>query len=176
MKHLLFDIESTGLLRRGSTIHCIVVRHLFDEDAPALVFDTVKDNVDEGIELLQKAEALAGHNIVSYDLQLLLELYPDFKVPDKIHDTLILSRLYHPNMQEDDYMRKPYGMPKKLYGSHGLEAWGHRLGEHKGSFGKENDWSTYSPEMLEYCLQDVNLNLCLYQRLYRRLPKADRLI
>ena len=173
--HYLFDIDSAGLLRRGSTIHCIVVRPLFDEDAATLVFDTVKDNVDEGVELLQKAQTLAGHNIISYDLQLLLELYPNFQIPETLHDTLILSRLYHPNMSEEDYMRKPYGMPKKLYGSHGLEAWGHRLGEHKGAFGKENDWSTYSPEMLEYCVQDTTVNLRLYEKLYKRLPKADRL-
>ena len=35
---LLFDLESTGLLRRGSTIHCIVMRNMADDGEPE-VFD-----------------------------------------------------------------------------------------------------------------------------------------
>ena len=35
---LLFDIESTGLLRQGSTIHCIVMRDM-DNVEEAQVFD-----------------------------------------------------------------------------------------------------------------------------------------
>ena len=173
--HLLFDVESTGLLRRGSQLHCIVALPLLDDDAAPLVFDTVKDNIDEGVQLLQEAETLAGHNIVSYDLPLLRELYPDFKMPERIHDTLIFSRLYHPDLADSDYVRRPYGLPKKLYGSHGLKAWGIRIGEHKGDFGESNDWSTYSQEMLDYCIQDCMVNLALYRKLYKRLPAGDRL-
>ena len=171
----LFDIESTGLLRRNSQIHCIVLRDLLNVDAEPLVFDTIQDNVAEGVEALENADGLAGHNIVSYDIPLLRELFPSFKIPKTIHDTLILSRLYYPNLSEVDYQRPPRGLPKKLFGSHGLEAWGHRIGEFKGTFGKQNDWSTYSKSMLEYCLQDVNVNVKLYQKLAKRLPKADRL-
>ena len=29
---LLFDLESTGLLRQGSTIHCIVMRNMANVD------------------------------------------------------------------------------------------------------------------------------------------------
>ena len=35
---LLFDLESTGLLRQGSTIHCIVMRNM-DNVEEAEVFD-----------------------------------------------------------------------------------------------------------------------------------------
>lgn len=173
--NLLFDIESTGLLRRGSQIHCIVARQLFDHDAPALVFDTKQGNVDEGVELLEQANCLAGHNIISYDLPLLKELYPQFKMPKILHDTLIFSRIYFPDMSDRDHQRSVWNMPKKLYGSHGLEAWGHRLGEHKGDFGKQNDWSTYTDEMLTYCIQDTTVNLKLYQKLCRLLPEDNRL-
>ena len=49
---LLFDIESTGLLRRGSKIHCIVARDLNDQSEP-LVFDHKPDrSIDMGIEQL----------------------------------------------------------------------------------------------------------------------------
>ena len=171
----LFDIESTGLLRQGSQIHCIVLRHLFDKDAEPLVFDTVQNNVDEGVELLQQAEVLAGHNIVSYDLALLKELYPRFKLPKILHDTLIMSRIFYPNLSDIDFPRSNYGFPKRLIGSHGLEAWGERLKIKKGDFGKQNDWSTYSEAMLKYCIQDVNVNLRLYHKLYEHLSPEDRL-
>ena len=46
-------------------------------------------------------------------------------------------------------------MPKRLYGSHGLEAWGYRLAVHKGDFGKSNDWSEWSQEMHDYMVQDT---------------------
>ncbi len=171
----LFDIESTGLLRRNSQIHCIVLRDLLNIDAEPLVFDTVQNNVAEGVEALEKADGLAGHNIVSYDIPLLRELFPNFKIPKTLHDTLIFSRLYYPNLSEVDFQNRIRSMPKKLYGSHGLEAWGHRIGEYKGDYGKQNDWSTYSQSMLDYCLQDVQVNVSLYQRLARRLPKAEQL-
>ena len=38
-------------------------------------------------------------------------------------------------------------MPLQLYGRHSLESYGYRLGEYKGNFGKEADWSTWSQEM-----------------------------
>ena len=37
-KNILFDLESTGLLRRGSTIHCIVMRDTANPDE-TIVFD-----------------------------------------------------------------------------------------------------------------------------------------
>ena len=72
-------------------------------------------------------------------------------------DTLVLSRLIRANLKDDDFndrWKRP-DMPVKLFGSHGLEAWGHRLGYHKGDFAKQTDWSTYSEEMLTYCIQDT---------------------
>ena len=174
-KCYLFDIESTGLLRRGSQIHCIVARDLHDHDAEPLVFDTVQGNVDEGAAFLQQAELLAGHNICSYDLALLLELYPDFKTPTRLMDTLIMSRLYYSTLADHDFMRRHRGLPKKLYGSHSLKAWGIRLGCHKGDFAETNDWSTYTPEMLEYCIQDTTLNLQLFDFLHDQLPDKEKI-
>ena len=168
MKKLLFDIESTGLLRVGSTIHCIVVRDL-DDPETVQVFDTKQGNVDEGVELLQTADKLVGHNIASYDVPLLLELYPDFKEPEVL-DTLILSRIFFSTLVDQDF-RAQYiqkDLPKKLYGSHGLKAWGIRLGEYKGDFAESNDWSTYTDAMKEYCIQDTLVNYQLYIHLLHK--------
>ena len=71
---LLFDLESTGLLRRGSKIHCIVARDLSEADKP-LVWDVPRNDVAEGIERLRNADVLIGHNICGYDIPLIKEAY-----------------------------------------------------------------------------------------------------
>ena len=168
---LLFDIESTGLLRKGSTIHCIVMRNM-DNVEEAEVFDYKPERaVIQGVKLLEKADTLIGHNIAGYDIPLLQEQYPDFKPGGEVIDTLVLSRLYYPHIADRDYERRPTGMPQRLYGRHSLEAWGYRLKCFKGDFGKNesNDWSTYTPEMLDYCIQDTEVTLKLWQLMQRRM-------
>ena len=167
--NLLFDLESTGLLRRGSTIHCIVVRDSNDESTQ--VFDYKPERaVVQGVKLLEKADALIGHNIINYDIPLIKEQYPDFDPQGEVLDTLVLSRLYYPNIIERDYERRPAGMPQRLYGRHSLEAWGYRLKCFKGDFGKhEGSWDKYTPEMLDYCIQDTEVTLKLYQLMQRRM-------
>ncbi len=169
--NLLFDIESTGLLRRGSTIHCIVVRDMSTADDP-IVFDYKPERaVVQGIKQLEKADALIGHNIAGYDIPLIKEQFPDFDFQGEVQDTLVMSRLYYPNISDRDYERRPDGMPQRLYGRHSLEAWGYRLKCFKGDFSKNesNDWSTYTPEMLDYCIQDTQVTLRLYELLQRRM-------
>ena len=170
MTELLFDIESTGLLRVGSTIHCIVMRDMDNVDEP-LVFDYKPERaVIQGVKMLEKADVLVGHNIVNYDIPLLHEQFPDFTFTGQIMDTLVLSRLFYPHLMERDYERRPQGMPQRLYGRHGLEAWGHRLKCFKGDFGKHDGaWDQYTPEMLDYCIQDTEVTVKLYQLLQRRM-------
>ena len=63
MTELLFDIESTGLLRVGSTIHCIVVRNM-DNVEEAEVFDYQPERaVIQGVKQLEQADRLIGHNL-----------------------------------------------------------------------------------------------------------------
>ena len=170
---LLFDLESTGLLRRGSTIHCIVMRNMNDVDDP-IVFDYKPERaVIQGVKQLENADALIGHNIINYDIPLLKEQFPDFEFNGEILDTLVLSRLFYPHITDRDYERRPHGMPQRLYGRHSLEAWGYRLKCFKGDFGKhEGDWSTYTPEMLDYCIQDTQVTYKLFQLLQRRMNDA----
>ena len=54
---LLFDLESTGLLRQGSQLHCIVARDLSHIDKP-LVWDAPNQNLDLGVEQLRRADVL----------------------------------------------------------------------------------------------------------------------
>ena len=52
-------------------------------------------------------------------------------------------------------------MPKRLYGSHSLAAWGHRLRNHKGDY--SGGWESWNEEMHEYMEQDVRLTAHLYR-------------
>ena len=167
---LLFDLESTGLLRRGSTIHCIVMRDTSNMDDP-IVFDYQPERaVIQGVKQLEAADALIGHNIINYDIPLIKEQHPDFDPQGELLDTLVLSRLYYPNIIERDYEIRPVGMPQRLYGRHSLEAWGYRLKCFKGDFGKhEGSWEEYTPEMLDYCIQDTLVTAKLFELLQRRM-------
>lgn len=169
MTNLLFDLESTGLLRQGSRIHCIVARDVSDPDN-SIVFDNRPDrDLMQGIKKLEAADALIGHNIISYDIPLIRESY-DFDFNGKLIDTLVLSRLFYPHIQSRDYERRPHGMPQRLYGRHSLEAWGYRLRCFKGDYGKHDAaWDVYTPEMLSYCEQDTLVTYKLYQLLQRRI-------
>jgi DNA polymerase I-like protein with 3'-5' exonuclease and polymerase domains len=152
---LVFDIETDGFLDTLTTIHCIAARNL-DNIGQTWAFGP--DKIEEGINLLISAEMLAAHNGLTFDIPAIQKLYPWFdQACPRVYDTLVLSRLIRANLKDDDFTdrwKRP-DMPVKLFGSHGLEAWGHRLGYHKGDFAKQTDWSTYSEEMLDYCLQDT---------------------
>mgnify|MGYP003132286047 CR=1 FL=1 len=166
---LLFDIESTGLLRRGSQIHCIVTRDINNPD-DIQVYDHREDQtLCHGIEVLNRVDALVGHNIIGYDVPLIKEAY-DFDFQGQLVDTLVLSRLFYPDLKDRDHRRQPAGMPKRLYASHSLEAWGHRLKCFKGDYGKHDGaWDTYTPEMLDYCIQDTMVTFKVYQLMMRRM-------
>jgi len=165
---LLFDLESTGLLRQGSQLHCIVARDMSNVDKP-LVWDAPNKNLDLAVDQLRRADVLIGHNIISYDVPLIKELY-DFEPEGQLIDTLVLSRLFYPHIADRDFERKPIGMPQKLYGRHSLEAWGHRLKCFKGDYGShEGAWDKYTPEMLSYAIQDTEVTLKLYELLKRRM-------
>lgn len=155
---LIFDLETDGLIRDLTTIHCLVI---YDTEADkTMVFNDqsfasasnkpAADPVVRGVQLLEDADLIAGHNIINYDLSVINKLYPWFRRVGDCLDTLLLSRLYHPNLMDVDKQKVWDGMPLKLYGSHSLESWGYRLNESKGEFGKTSDWKCWSKEMQDY--------------------------
>ena len=86
---------------------------------------------------------IIGHNIIGYDVPVLERLLGvDFSKVGVI-DTLVLSRLYDPTRQ-----------------SHSLKSWGIELNKHKGDY---NDWSKFTGEMLEYCVNDIRVTLAMYK-------------
>jgi hypothetical protein len=68
-----------------------------------------------------------------------------------------------------DKRRNLEDMPLQLYGRHSLEAYGWRLGEHKGTFAKQTDWKDWSQEMEDYMVQDVQVTHKLWKHFHKYL-------
>ena len=63
-----------------------------------------------------------------------------FDPRDCVIDTLVLARLIYANIKDTDIgLMKSGRLPKKLYGSHSLKAYGYRMGELKGTYGEQED-------------------------------------
>ena len=139
MARLIFDIETNGLA--PTKVWCIVTK-----DIDSGVMSTyVEGQWTTFNEAIAQAEEVIGHNIIGYDIPACERLLKtDFSGP-KVTDTLVMSRLANP--QRD---------------GHSLAYWGEQLGYPKGDY---EDWSQYTPEMVEYCKQDVRVNEQVYQRL-----------
>ncbi len=136
---IIFDIEADGL--NPNNVWCIVAKEL---NGTSHTFDNTQ--IKEGIKFLQEADTLIGHNIIGYDIPVLEKLY-DAKFNCKIEDTLVMSRLFNPVREN----------------GHSLKAWGWRVGCLKQE--QPEDFDSYTPEMLEYCIQDVKLNEAVYNYL-----------
>ena len=170
MGTIVFDLETNGLINDATRIHCLALHygdldetHTYnDEPYGDGTFDIKDDapmasnySVTTGLSYLETADVLVGHNIIGFDIPVIKKLYPWFNPRGTIVDTLLLSRLYHPNLFDIDKRHNWKHMPLQLYGRHSLEAYGYRLNEYKGNFAKTTDWKEWSQEMQDYCIQDV---------------------
>jgi DNA polymerase I-like protein with 3'-5' exonuclease and polymerase domains len=159
----VFDIETNGLPRKGlDHIHCLAIHDLNTDEQ--FVFNDQgkgKHSITTGLNILMEAKELVGHNIIGFDIPVIQGLYPWFRPEAELFDTLIMSRLVVPHIQKLDFMRRTQDMPVRLYGRHSLEAWGWRLGVHKGDFKDHTDWLEWSQEMEDYCVRDVKVTSIL---------------
>lgn len=165
---LVFDLEANGLLYDASLIHCIVAIDLDTNE----VHKFEPSKVVQGLEFLMSADKVIGHNVIFYDLALIERLHPWFHIDrSKVVDTLILSRLLYPNLSDLD--QKPSSkVERKLTGSHSLKAWGQRLGYHKLEY--EGGWETFTPEMMEYNVGDVEVTTRLFKLLIESAGYSER--
>jgi DNA polymerase I-like protein with 3'-5' exonuclease and polymerase domains len=167
------DIETNGIedftrLSDLKKIHCIAIK-CNDPVAgfgPTEVF--VDGQFDEVIGILKRSKEIIGHNILGFDLRAIKKILGWEPSWDQtVSDTMILARLCWPDIKEDDFIRMGDGFPKNLIGRHSLEAWGHRIGMHKGSC---NQWDVYTPEMGEYCKNDVDVTVGLHIKILNEDP------
>lgn len=151
-----FDIESNGLLRETTEIHCIVLK---DIDTGEVHTKPVLDAID----LLEKAELIVGHNIVKFDIPVLRKLH-GFVTKATIFDTLIATRLVYPDIAGQDFATQNF--PRDCIGRHSLRAWGYRIGNYKGDY--DGGFTHFTKEMLDYCVQDVEVTYALWLRIQQK--------
>ena len=130
----IVDIETNGFKDNATAIHCIVAKCPKTNTIKSWVQDECKDFKDWST----KIDSFIMHNGISFDGPILNKFTgTNIKTTD-IRDTLIESQLFNPIREE----------------GHGLGAWGKKLNFNKGDI---DSFDTYSEDMLEYCIQDVNL-------------------
>ena len=115
------DIEANGL--DPTEIHCAVTKR---PNEVALTHLSSRSLAHE----LQKGGQVCGHNLIGYDLPVMLKLWGIHVHRDRVIDTLVMSRLFRPDLD----------------GGHSLAAWGQRLGFAKGD---HDEWDVLSDEMIE---------------------------
>lgn len=162
---LIFDLETDGFLENVTQIHCMVLKDTDTKEVFKYVFSAPYER-DEGLDHLESYQGLiVGHNACKFDLPVIQKLYPSFRYKqENVVDTLVLSRLIYSDLRERDGANIEKGLlPTKLWASHSLKAWGYRLGLLKGEYGEtEGAWETFTPEMLAYCQNDVEVTHKLY--------------
>ena len=178
-----FDIETNGI--DSTRLHCIVTQDLdtglVQEYNDEKYVENPKDlpmaasrSITNGLNDIMCANNIISHNGIAYDIPQAQKHYPFFrKLMAKHWDTLILSRIFHPNLLDIDLKRKWRYMPARLYGSHSLEAYGYRLQCYKGEFGKNTDWAEWSQEMQDYCKQDVAVLVKLWKHFQKYLNPSS---
>ncbi len=140
MLSLVFDIETDAL--KATKVWCMVAQ---DSDS-GKVYKFAPHQLESGLELLKSADKLIGHNILGFDIPVIKRVL-GVDLSDKILiDTLVLSRLFNPVRE----------------GGHSLAMWGYRLKYPKDNF---EEFETYSPKMLNYCLKDVQINKLVLEAL-----------
>ena len=141
---IYLDLEANGLT--PDTVWCVVTR-----ESGVSQVHTTRDTLCKALE---GSVSVCGHNLIGYDLPVLKRLWGVSVAPERIVDTLVLSRLFDPSRQ----------------GGHSLRSWGETLGFPKGD---HNDWSRLSQEMIDYCIQDVAVTEAVHKRLTRDMAEFD---
>lgn len=138
---LCFDLECDGF--NPTQIFTLVAKDI-DNDT---VYTYTPQNIRQSTVLLSQASELIGHNIIRFDIPVLKKILGwEPGSNQKLTDTLVYSRLYNPSLD----------------GGHSLRAWGERLRFPKGD---HCDFTQYTPDMLEYNKQDVEVTHALYTKL-----------
>lgn len=168
---IYLDLEADNLLRDATRIWCIVA---FDPETNSLyiyhapldtgeevcypknhvyyVYTSIQEYITNLYTLLTN-NTLVTFNGISYDLPLLRRLHGfEYTLHNQV-DLLLDSRLQYPDRQ-----------------GHSLGYFGSLLGFPKGD---HSDWTRFSQEMLDYCIQDVMVTVKTHQYLQKESEGWD---
>jgi DNA polymerase I-like protein with 3'-5' exonuclease and polymerase domains len=139
---VILDIETNSA---HDKIWCVVCRDL---DTDIVSTFTQPNNLQQYLDSVEK---IIAHNGIFFDFHVLKKIWNIQVKKSQVIDTLVLSRLYNPSLED----------------GHSLAAWGQRLGFPKGDFTDFDGGLT--DEMLQYCKQDTLVTAKLYQHLEREM-------
>ena len=182
---IVCDIETNGLYRDVSKIHCIVAKDL--DSGKLFIFadeyihipvansklDYTDGSISDGVRFVQDADEVIGHNWVDYDCRVLKKLRPQFIIDlDKYTDTLLLSHMLHPHKSRNPLCppSKETAAGRRQIGPHSLENWGYDVGLGKIEY---EEWDSYDYKMLERCVSDVEITHRVYTRLLNDMNGTD---
>lgn len=146
LRTVIADIE-TDSIDNVKNIWCIVCKDISTNEVFSFVDPT---SSNEFRDFASTVECWIGHNFIRFDGRWLSRLLDIPLSASNVIDTLVLSRMLRYDLE----------------GGHSLEAWGTRLGFPKQEF---NEFHQYTPKMLEYCKNDVELNHRVYNFCMSRL-------
>jgi hypothetical protein len=195
-KAVVIDIESSDLLSNmidyssfpykllpTANLWCVVIKNVGTGEIKTAVKEQITKEWFK--ESLQGVTHILAHNGIKFDF-IVLKLFGvfDYSVgyfnesdtvfgnPVTFLDTLIISRLLNPDR----------------FGGHSLDSWGERVGNHKTDFRgvcvekgyiektdlPGTEFRKYVPEMLEYCIQDTEVNRLMFSILLNELAGYNK--
>ena len=150
---LVFDIESDGLLDEVTKIWLIAAINVKTQES--VVFSDYSDKCRPLLEFFAYAEQfkqLINHNLIGFDLAVLKKLHGWKPLPEqKLVDTLLISQALN---------------FKRFNRRHGVQAWAESYGERKVEIER---WDAWDEALIERGVQDVKLNLRIYQDLSKEV-------
>jgi len=141
MRTFSCDIETDGL--NPTVVWCVAVQDVVSKQV--ITFSETTLGLFKPW-LVSEVDCFVFHNGIDFDVPVLERLLDIDFSSIEIEDTLVLSQLDVPRRE----------------GGHSLASWGERLKFEKGD---HTDWSEFSKEMLDYCIQDVKITTQLYRHL-----------
>ena len=145
---LLLDIETT---LDHSKIWCVVTKDLDTNEVK------IWKEANDLSEYIKAASLIVAHNGIAFDFHLLKKLWKCQITLKRVEDTLVLSRLLNPSLE----------------GGHSLNNLGKLLGVQKIEFNDFNLEAHTLDEMIEYCVQDVEVLHKVYNYLKYELKRQD---
>ena len=112
-----------------------------------------RDNKGLLQDYLNKHAPVVMHNGIGFDAPVLRDVWGVTLYPSQVIDTLVMSRLYKPDIE----------------GGHSLKAWGKRLRGDDGKIDFDDFDGGFCDEMVTYCERDVDLTRDLYNFLLTEL-------
>lgn len=168
---LIIDIESDSLMelildskgnpvKECQRVHCVVTKNCETNEVLSWTGDDLGEPL---LNYLKYATKLIGHNIYGFDLPCLRRCL-GYIGNAEIYDSLVVSKLMYPDLKNHPL------------GGNSLECWGKFLKCEKINY--TGSWQELTPEMLEYCIQDVHVahKIYMHQQDWIKKNKYEKIV